>query len=173
MDQALTSTTSLRPATQDDLTAIAAIEARVYLPPAEPWSRAAFLAELEKPYSRIFVLTDDETDEVIYGYCVIWNMEKQAQILNVAVDLPHRGLGLAKKILSQVIQYFSREGAEKILLEVRKSNLAAIQLYQFFRFNITHIRKNFYSNGEDAYQMVLELGEEMPFKSLNSPNELN
>jgi ribosomal protein S18 acetylase RimI-like enzyme len=40
---------------------------------------------------------------------------------------------------------------------VRKSNQAAIQLYHSAQFVITHVRKGFYSNGEDAYHMSLAL----------------
>jgi ribosomal-protein-alanine N-acetyltransferase len=47
-----------------------------------------------------------------------------------------------------------------MVLEVRKSNLPAIQLYQSLQFVITHVRKSFYSDGEDAYQMALSFEED-------------
>lgn len=150
---------SLRPATEEDLLTVEAIEKRVHI---APWDVSHFREELNKPYSHFIVMTDDETDQVIAGYVVYWMMgheEGSCEILNVAVDLPHRGMGFAKKLVSHVATQAARSGAKKVILDVRKSNIAAIQLYQSLRFVITHVRKNFYSNGEDAYCMTLLLDE--------------
>ena len=80
----------MRPATADDLPALLAIEQHVHV---APWIAPHFEAELAKPYSHFLVLTDDETDSEIMGYVVYWVMFDAAQILNVAVALPDRGLG--------------------------------------------------------------------------------
>jgi ribosomal-protein-alanine N-acetyltransferase len=145
---------SLRPATSDDLATVIQIEQRVHI---APWTREHFQIELEKPYSLFFLLTDDETDQQIAGYLVSWVIDLECEVLNLAVDLPFRGLGLAKSMLSRLISFVSQKGVEEFRLYVRKSNVAAIQLYQGFHFDILRIHKNFYSNGEDAYHMVLSL----------------
>jgi ribosomal-protein-alanine N-acetyltransferase len=149
-------TYSLRPATEDDLPTLAEIEKRVHV---APWTTEQFQEELEKPYSQFLLLTDDETDAVIAGYCVAWKLFDEFQLLNIAVDLPHRGLGYAKRMLNHLASQAHREGLKRVILDVRKSNLAAISLYQRCGFSIAHIRKGFYSNGEDAYQMALDLSE--------------
>jgi ribosomal-protein-alanine N-acetyltransferase len=122
-----------------------------------PWALKSFQAELTKPFSRFLVLTDDETDERIAGYVVFWLMMDEAQILNLVVDLEFRGRGFAKEMLRCVVNQAVKNGAKRITLDVRKSNAAAIQLYQAAKFSITQIRKGFYSNGEDAYLMTLDL----------------
>jgi len=142
---------SLRPATIEDLQQLVAIERQVHV---APWTEAHFAAELTKPYSYFYVLTDDETDSKIAGYIVCWMMFEDCQILNVAVDLPFRGLGMAKLMIRKAIALASVQGIKKVILEVRKSNMPAIQLYQGLGFTITHILKNFYGNGEDADQMA-------------------
>lgn len=147
---------SLRPATADDLDAILLVESQVHV---APWTKEMFSSELEKPYSHFLVLTDDETDSIIAGYVIFWILFDECQILNVAVDLPYRGLGLAKLMLRKTLQVAQYKGHQKITLEVRKSNQPAIQLYQKLQFNIIHIRKGFYSNGEDAYHMCLTTNE--------------
>ena len=147
---------SPRPAGQDDVSELVRIENRVH---SSPWDEAHFSAELEKPYSRILVMTDDETDSVIAGYVVFWLMFDEAQILNIAVDLPYRGLGLARALIRQVVSQALKKDIRKLLLDVRKSNQAAIALYQSMRFSIAQVRKGFYSDGEDAYTMVLELDD--------------
>jgi len=145
---------SLRPATVDDLDRILEIENQVH---TSPWNRDHFSKELSKPYSGFLVFTDDETDTEVAGYVVCWMMFDECQILNLAVALPYRGLGMGMTMIRKVISLANTKGIQKITLEVRKSNQPAIQLYQNAGFVITHVRKEFYSNGEDAYQMQLTL----------------
>jgi ribosomal-protein-alanine N-acetyltransferase len=158
---------SLRPATSDDLAKIVEIENRVHV---APWTHSHFESELQKPYSHFLVLSDDETDEVIAGYAVFWQMGSEpqeqgerhggdAEVLNIVVDLPFRGRGFAKQMLRQVVTSAVRDGCQKVILDVRKTNVSAIQLYQSLGFSITQVRKKFYSNGEDAYGMTLFLDD--------------
>jgi [ribosomal protein S18]-alanine N-acetyltransferase len=147
---------SVRPASEDDLAAIMKVETTVH---KVPWSEENFRAELSKPYSSFLLMTDDETDSTIAAYLVSWTMFDETHVLNVAVDLPYRGLGFAKALVRKVVDEGQRKGIRKVLLEVRKSNLPAIHLYQSLKFVIVHVRKNFYSDGEDAYQMALYLNE--------------
>lgn len=147
---------SLRPATEDDLKGVLEIEKRVHV---APWTVEQFREELEKPYSQFWLMTDDDTDEVIVGYLVAWKLFDEFQLLNIAVDLPFRGLGFAKKMLHRLVSQAHSDGLKRVILDVRKSNAAAVSLYQATGFSIGHIRKGFYSNGEDAYQMELDLSE--------------
>lgn len=149
-------TLSLRRASTDDLAELVRVEKQVH---ASPWDEAHFAAEMEKPYSRVLVMTDDETDSVIAGYVVFWLMFDEAQILNIAVDLPFRRLGLARAMIRQVVSHAIKKEIRKVILDVRKSNQAAIQLYQSMRFTVGQVRKSFYSDGEDAYTMVLLLDD--------------
>lgn len=147
---------SLRPVAEDDFSKIIAIENQVHL---APWNEKHFRAELEKPYSQILVMTDDETDEVIAGYIVFWLMFEECQILNVVVDLPFRGRGFARSLVRKAVSLASDQSIKKVFLDVRKSNLPAIQLYQSVGFTITQVRKGHYSNQEDGYEMTLELDD--------------
>jgi ribosomal-protein-alanine N-acetyltransferase len=104
-------------------------------------------------------MTDDETDTLIAGYLVCWTMFDECQILNIVVDLEYRGLGLGKFMINKIFALATKRNIRKVVLEVRKSNLSAIYLYQKMGFSITHVRKGFYSNGEDAYSMVAFLDE--------------
>ena len=154
---------SIRPATEDDIVKILEIESKAHL---APWTETHFKEELEKPYSHFLVMTDDETDEIIAGYIVFWIMgsggDGACEILNVAVDFPFRGKGMAKKLVQTAVASAVKEGAKRMVLDVRKSNMPAIQLYQTLKFTITQVRRSFYSNGEDAYGMTLYLDESSP-----------
>lgn len=152
---------SLRPATLDDLPAVAAIESVNYAAPAVPWSQAAFEAELSKPYSTFWVMTDDETDSEIAGYIVFHHaVEDVWHLLNISVAEAFRRKGFAREMLMKLFSLACSKGAERIVLEVRKTNVSAVTLYQRAGFDIRQIHKRFYSNGDDAYAMALEVKED-------------
>lgn len=147
---------SQRPATEDDLAEILRIERAVH---AAPWTDENVRSEMAKPYARLLVMTDDETDSKVAAYIAYWVMFEECHILNVAVDPSFRRLGLAKMLVRTAAREALRKGIHKILLDVRKSNQPALALYQGLGFVITHVRKGFYSDGEDAYQMALYMDE--------------
>jgi ribosomal-protein-alanine N-acetyltransferase len=145
---------SPRPATDDDLEQIAAIEKQCMSP---PWSVDAFRAELGKRSSRFWVITDNETDAKVMAYIVFSLPAEQAHIQTFAVlpELKRRGLG--KYLLRQVIAFVMREKGESIVLEVRKGNAAAVQLYQSLDFIVLHSMPKFYPDGEDGYSMIYRI----------------
>ena len=152
---------SIRPATVDDLAAVLAIEKEVHV---APWAQDGFASELVKPYSRFWLLTDDETDAQVAAYIVFWVVSEECRILNLAVALGFRGMGLAQNLVRSAVRDAMTEGVKRAELEVRKSNQPAIDLYQKLGFTIIQVRKSFYSNGEDAYIMELLLeGERSDF----------
>lgn len=147
-------TYSIRPASEVDLSKISALELRAHV---QPWTEEGFHAELGKPFAYVWVLTDDETDDELMGYIVFWLLDGQCRILNLVVEPEARGLGFGKRLLRRAIDEAVRLGVKKAVLEVRYSNQAAVGLYQKLGFTITRIAKNYYSDGENAYLMELEL----------------
>ncbi len=163
MSDTLNFETSIRLACMDDLERIEAVERAAYPAPAVPWSREAIASELVKPFSHFFVVTDDETDNIIIAYLVAWLLPPDTHLLNLAVSPEWRGLGYAKKLVRKLIDVSLKAKCERIFLEVRKSNQSAIDLYQSLGFYIEHTRPQFYENGEDAYFMQLNLNQSNKF----------
>jgi len=147
---------SVRPATSEDLPAILEIERESH---PEPWSEIHFQKEMDTPYSRVLVLTDDETDSVVLGYLVYWLQAEGTSLLNVTVAPKWRGLGLSRILLNAMINETVREEIPRIILEVRASNEQAIRVYDHIGFKRTHERKGFYSNGETALVMELKTSD--------------
>ena len=72
-----------------------------------------------------------------------------------------RRRGLGKEVLNQAIHVSKEMGSRKMLLEVRPSNFAAINLYRNEGFKKLSIRKDYYKTHEgreDALVMVKPLG---------------
>jgi ribosomal-protein-alanine N-acetyltransferase len=146
---------SVRQGTDDDARALAELDRRSS--PA-PWTAEHFQKELAKPFSHLLVMTDDETDEQVIAFLAAWvHARGDCEILNVAVDLRMRRLGVAELLIENLRRQALRAQCTRMVLNVRTSNAAAIALYQKAHFAIEHTRKRFYSNGEDAYEMVIDL----------------
>lgn len=67
-----------------------------------------------------------------------------------------RGKGAGGALVEKFICSAAESGAEKIFLEVRKSNLVAARLYEKFGFKAFSVRKKYYADGEDAVVMLKE-----------------
>ncbi len=119
---------------------------------AVPWSEKSFQEEAQNPLATYFVAKEDDK---IVGYGGIWNVSGEGQITNIAVHPDMRKKGIASEILKRLIS--SSESFEKIFLEVRESNTAAICLYEKYGFKKCGIRKNFYhSPTENGIIMIRE-----------------
>ena len=115
-----------------------------------PWSEKSFIEEAENPLATYFVAK--ENNEII-GYGGIWQVQDEGQITNIAVHPDTRKKGIASAILEKLIG--EAKSSERIVLEVRESNIAAICLYEKFGFKNCGIRKNFYhSPAENGIVMI-------------------
>ncbi len=148
----------IREATSRDLPRIIEIE-QVAFP--SPWSLASFQRELTLPFSRIMVAlaadkaSADPADKPIIGFLCRWLIADECHVLNVAVLPELRRNGIAAQLVSAAIAEAKDSGADVVTLEVRRSNLAARQLYRKFDFEERRLRRNYYGPGEDAIVMEL------------------
>lgn len=138
-----------------DLEAVIAIDAISF---SLPWPKSSFTYELNNPVSRLWVMEMEgggETSHAVGMICV-WVIENEGHIATFAIHPDYRHLGLGSKLLATALLDAAREGVELIYLEVRRSNQAAIHMYEEFGFAMTGIRAGYYSdNHEDAIMMTL------------------
>ncbi len=90
-----------------------------------------------------------EIDEEIIGYINSW-ISDNTEILNFCVDEKYQKQGIGTLLYNEV----EKVANGIISLEVRVSNLNAINFYLKKGFEKAAIRKNYYSNGENAILMV-------------------
>ena len=151
----------IRDATDRDLPGIIEIERLAF--PA-PWTMASFQRELTLPFSRIMVAIPAAGHErgrddkgKIAGFLCRWLIADECHVLNVAVHPESRRLGIGTVLLTEAIAEARSTGASVVTLEVRRSNLAARQLYRKFKFEERRLRRHYYGPGEDAIIMELRL----------------
>lgn len=121
-----------------------------------PWSYTAFLFELtENDFASYMVaLLEGE----VVGYAGMWIVLDEAHITNVAIHPEHRGRGVGREVMLELLARAAVLGAAKITLEVRVSNQVARKLYESLGFVYKGLRKKYYAdNNEDALIMWLEL----------------
>jgi ribosomal-protein-alanine N-acetyltransferase len=132
-----------------DLPAVLAIERRSF---PTPWSLAMFVLELSKPSG--VCLAASAGDELL-GYLVCSRYDQVWHLMNVAVAPERRRSGVARQLISQLLQE-AREGLP-FTLEVRVSNQPAITMYENLGFRSAGVRPRYYQdNGEDALIMWLD-----------------
>src|SRR5260221_11224020 len=124
----------LRPLVEADLPAVLMIEESSF---SSPWTRAAFVHELQSPHS---CSTIAERAGEVLGYLCGWYVADEVQILNVAVQTNSRRQGVAERLLRHVLEAGQRKGTQSENLEVRQSNLPARQLYEKFALREVAVR---------------------------------
>jgi ribosomal-protein-alanine N-acetyltransferase len=104
--------------------------------------------------------TDDGTGHArIVGFVIFHVTADVSEIYNIAVEREHARSGIGRQLMAAAIEASRQRAAAKVVLEVRKSNIGAINFYLGFQFHISGERKNYYSNPlEDAYVMELDTG---------------
>lgn len=111
--------------------------------------------ELARPFARIRVARAN--DGAVVGYWLAWFVVDEVHLLNVAVASSSRRSGIGRALVRDLVDEAVRRGAAKILLEVRRSNVAARALYTSLGFETFNERKGYYDDGEDAVEMWLHV----------------
>jgi ribosomal-protein-alanine N-acetyltransferase len=114
-------------------------------------------AELERPWSRVWVVRSDGEPEP-RAFLLAWLVVDELHVLSVATLPAFRRQGMARALLEHALRFAREQKVRTILLEVRRSNAAAIHLYRTFGFTAAALRPRYYAdNFEDAVEMSLVL----------------
>jgi ribosomal-protein-alanine N-acetyltransferase len=113
--------------------------------------------ELKHPWSYIF-LARPEGESRARAFLLAWLVSDELHVLAVATLPEFRRRGLGRALIAHGIEFARSRGGRTALLEVRRSNHAALDLYRAFGFVVARIRPRYYAdNMEDAIEMTLAL----------------
>ncbi|HHV34305.1 MAG TPA: ribosomal protein S18-alanine N-acetyltransferase [Syntrophomonadaceae bacterium] len=151
----VTGAVTLRLMKKDDIDQVLLIEQCSF--PA-PWAKKAYLGELENKFARYFVILDKGR---IIGYAGMWIFAGESHITTIAVHPDYRSRGYGRMLMMALIEYSKGHNAGTMVLEVRESNISAINLYSSLGFKRIGLRRNYYiETQEDAIVMLRHLKQE-------------
>ena len=119
-----------------------------------PWKYETFLSSFEVGHKGLICKHNGE----IIGFIIFSPISPEAHILSISVIKKIQSKGVGSLLLRSMLDQCKAMNYKKIFLEVRTSNLQAINFYQKFGFIKDAIRDNYYTdNSEDALLMSLSI----------------
>ena len=137
---------TIRYASSNDFDRIYEIEKRVF---SNPWSKESIKKELDNDSKSLNLIS--EIDGQLMGYFFSHMISNEVHILNIAIDVSFQHRGNGEDFFNQIFKKYLEYA--NVFLEVKRTNLPAINLYHKFGFEEIDIRKMYYSDGQDAVVM--------------------
>jgi len=138
-----------------DLAEILEIERASY---PTPWTEGMFLDEMKTRQAQCLVVKVEIDGKSIVGaYIVFWLVADEVHLHNLTVRQEFRRQGLACNLIKLMKDIGRQIGATRQTLEVRESNIKAINLYRKCGFMVKGRRPLYYTDTqEDALIMWSE-----------------
>ena len=146
MSDEMSALVEIRTMNYTDLNPVLTVEKQAY---PHPWTLGIFRDCLRIGYNAWVMTLDKE----IIGYGVVMLSPGEAHILNICIEPDFQKKGLGRYLLRHILKKSTQTDVDMVLLEVRRSNTAAQQLYKSEGFHELGVRKAYYpaDNGrEDA-----------------------
>ena len=107
---------------------------------AVPWSLGTLKNNQGERYLNLKIGEESRID----GFSICQTVLDEATLFNIAVNPQQQGLGLGRRLLSELMTQLKQKSILTLWLEVRESNKKAQALYDSLGFNQVDIRKNYY-----------------------------
>lgn len=143
----------LRDMNWGDVDAVLQIEQQVH---THPWTRGNFNDALATGnICKVY-----EEGNFIVAYAILLPALGDVDLLDISVAQAYQRKGIATKLLNEIKEMITGAGFERMMLEVRRSNIAASALYRQFGFTEVGLRRDYYpldTGREDAIVMEYKL----------------
>ncbi|KDE40464.1 MAG: ribosomal protein S18-alanine N-acetyltransferase [Nitrincola lacisaponensis] len=121
----------------------------------DAWSVALWHRFL--PQSYVLIAQDQ-----LIGYAQCSKVLDEAELLRIAISPAYRRQGMGRQLLQQLCEQLRQQDIQRLMLEVRESNRAALALYQSCGFQLDGRRTGYYDTAipgvhEDALLFGLDL----------------
>ena len=125
-----------------------------------PWSEDDFVRCLRQ---RNCIGMVAEMDDQVVGFMIYELHKNRLHILNFAVADRYRRLGIGTQMVSKLAGKLSDQRRNRILLEIRETNLPAQLFFRHSGFRAVSVLKEFYEDTpEDAYLMQFRHSSDEP-----------
>jgi [ribosomal protein S18]-alanine N-acetyltransferase len=114
-----------------------------------PWTKGNFVDSLNAGYFGSVVRIANSLERLRYpsgvvAYAMTMKLPNEVHLLNISVARLSQGKGIGRAYLKALVDDARHKKAEGMLLEVRPSNIAAINLYKTEGFSQVGLRKGYY-----------------------------
>lgn len=140
----------LRKATIEDIPAIMEIEWKCFL--EDSFSKEQFVYLITRSKGDFYVVIQQK-QVVAYITLLFHQRTRYLRVYSIAVHPDFQGQRLGQLLMEQSVQTAKAYGADKITLEVKVGNRAAISLYQKNGFTPEGVKPAYYHDGSDALYM--------------------
>jgi ribosomal-protein-alanine N-acetyltransferase len=124
-----------------------------------PWNENDFLNCL---HQRNCIGMVAEYEGHVVGFMVYETLKNKILLTNIATSPEFRRQGIARQMIQKLISKLVHQHRNKIVIEIRETNLPALVFFRSLRFRAVAALKNFYDDmDEDAYVLQYRLGEEL------------
>ncbi len=125
-----------------------------------------FFMNLYKRYPETFIVA--EANKKIVGYIMcrietgipsfkLLGITRKGHIISIAVLPGHQHKGIGYALMQEATRAMVTYNAKECYLEVRESNLPAVELYKKLGFDIARTIISYYADGENAFVMAKKL----------------
>ncbi|WP_291327663.1 ribosomal protein S18-alanine N-acetyltransferase [Desulfovibrio sp. UCD-KL4C] len=119
------------------------------------WTEEQFKLGLER---RAFYILGYVLEGLLVGYLAYSMVLDEMEVLNLGVHPDYRKHGIARELMLALLKQCRDADIVKGLLDVKKSNIPAISLYESLGFKQVGVRKKYYPDtNEDAILYDLEM----------------
>ena len=131
---------------------------------------SSFFLDLYKRFPETFIVVEKEEEIIGYILCRIERrmsdlrligIPRKGHIISIAVLPEFQRQGIGYSLMQEAMNAMSFYKAKECVLEVRKNNVSALNLYKKLGLTITRTLYSYYADGADAYKMARKL----PFES--------
>lgn len=133
----------LRKMTETDLQQVLELQQELAF---QDWNEKQFLSEIRANYAYCVVCEDEES---LLGYAIFHLMGPDSELLSIATRESEQHKGIGSQLLHAGLDKL-QEPDDQCFLEVRNGNVKARAFYEKHGFHLYNVRKNYYSDGEDA-----------------------
>lgn len=139
---------------EKDIEQVHELEKRCF---SDAWSITGIRESLKQRHT---VLLGAWLNGKLSGYVIAYFSIDDCEIARIAVDELCRRKGASLRLLEELKRICRGKRVEKLMLDVRESNEAAVRLYRKFGFTEDGIRKDFYEKPqENAVLMSAAIGK--------------
>ena len=125
-----------------------------------------FFMDLYERFPETFIVAEEDGELVGYVMCRIETgipsfriirIMKRGHVISIAVLPKYQRQGVGYALMQEAMNAMLHYNAKECYLEVRTSNIPAVDLYKKMGFDIARTIRGYYADGEDAYIMSRKL----------------